>query len=98
MLRIPYEEDCWDRRDRIRMEGGEWGVIRHSPESLPGTTINICMCPLSSRSPFEPIKCCKQYSKDKINIGHIQKWVGDGGGGSVKLSPGLLLAFLPPND
>ena len=60
-------------------------MIHHSPASLPGTTINICMCTVSSGSPFEPIKCCKQYSKDKINIGQLQKWVGDGGGGGSEI-------------
>ena len=58
------------------------------------------MCTVSAGSPFEPIKFCKQYSRDKTNIGQLHKWVGDGGGGggSVKLLPGLLLVLLPPKD
>ena len=62
------------------MEGG--GLIHHSPESLPGTTMNIYMYKVSSGSPFEPIKYCKQYSKEKINIGQLQMWLAMKGGGS----------------
>ena len=95
MLRIPYEEACWNKRVRIRMGGG--GVINHMSSSLPGTTINICMCTVSSGYPFEPIKCYKPYSKEKNNIGQLQKWVGDGGG-SLKSLLELLLELLPPKD